>query len=338
MFEFCYRYYLKKFFKTEAIQKIIVFYSIEMTDKIKQNDLIFSIRKEEKTALITGYESHTNEIIIPSSIVHESIEYIIIGISKMAFMFSDAKKIQLSFDSELKMIGKQAFYESSIESISIPSNFVKFEEGWNTGASKLTNIIISPTNPYYKSYENNKLVLKKSSNEKEIFDVLFFCNKNVQTVTIPNFIEIIGSSAFDDCRNLKRVDIQSDSKLRIIEQSAFLFTSIEYFIFPHHLTKICQFSFSMCDKLSKVVIPNNSDLQIIESNAFCSTSLRSIFIPANIKQLDVFAFLYCNHLKIFEIDENVDIGLIDKKAFCQCKDAIIMVPMKLSNIFNNTAV
>lgn len=45
-------------------------------------------------------------------------------------------------DSKIQIIDKFAFSYSSIESISIPSGIIKFNEGWCTGTANLINISI----------------------------------------------------------------------------------------------------------------------------------------------------------------------------------------------------
>lgn len=55
---------------------------------------------------------------------------------------------------------------------------------------ELTKINVSPNNLYFKVYKD-KFILGKSRKEQGIFDVLHFCNRDVEIATIPNFIEII---------------------------------------------------------------------------------------------------------------------------------------------------
>ena len=92
-------------------------------------------------------------------------------------------------------------------------------------------------NPRYSKYED-KFIIGKSTIEKENFDVLIFCNRDVKNAKIPNFIEIIGSYAFDQCYKLQKVEISEDSKLRKIGKYSFSFSSIESIKISHHITHI----------------------------------------------------------------------------------------------------
>lgn len=47
-------------------------------------------------------------------------------------------------------------------------------------------------------YEN-KYILQKSRYDKENYDILVFACRNIENATIPSFIEIIDSYAFEIC-------------------------------------------------------------------------------------------------------------------------------------------
>ena len=107
--------------------------------------------------------------------------------------FSECKnlsRIEILKDSKLEVIGSNSFYNTKIESIFLPSNLFKLQQRWCIKTNKLNEIIIDQRNKYF-SFVDNKLLLSKSSPEKEKFDILVFCARNVKNVTIPDYIEII---------------------------------------------------------------------------------------------------------------------------------------------------
>lgn len=61
----------------------------------------------------------------------------------------------------------------------------------------LTTVKIMPNNQLYKNYDD-KFVLGKSNDNREIFDIFIFSPR--KEVTIPSFIKQVGSYAFDSCR------------------------------------------------------------------------------------------------------------------------------------------
>lgn len=233
--------------------------------KVNQNYLIYLLNEDDKTASVIGSESTQPDIIIPRCVYHGTQEYIVTSISENsfnnskciktlafetgsevqvigkkafyqstiesitipphltkicegAFSFSCLEHIEIPSDSELQIIEKEAFFSTSIESIEIPSKLTQLKRGWCSGLENTSRIIVSKSNPNYRLYDD-KFIISKSSKEKEEenqnFDVLVFCVRDIEKVTIPNFIEIIDKYAFNDCK-IKSIEIPPDSKLRII--------------------------------------------------------------------------------------------------------------------------
>lgn len=187
-----------------------------------------------------------------------------IKIDKRAFYFCyKLKQVDIKNDSNLQIIEKEAFAYSSIESISISANIKELKEGCFKETSKLNKINVSPYNQFYKIYDNN-FILSKSSPKKEFYDTLVLSTRDIESVIIPDFIEIIAKYAFNGCKKLRNIEIPMNSKLLIIESNAFSSSSIEKIILPYHLKKICRHSFAFCNKLQNVVIHSNSQLQIMK--------------------------------------------------------------------------
>lgn len=80
------------------------------------------------------------------------------------------------------------------------------------------------------------------------------------SVIIPNTITLIEDSAFEDCKQLEKIDI------------------------PDSVTKISYWAFCGCENLKEVNI--GSGLKSIEQGAFCDCdALKSIHIPENVENL-----------------------------------------------------
>ena len=108
-------------------------------------------------------------------------------------------------NSKLRIIDKYAFYNSSIESLTIPASITDLKDGWCCSTQKLNEIKVDSNNPKYKMYDD-KLLIGKSNLEEEKYDVLVFCCRDVEKITIPNFIEIISPYAFDSCKRLQQIE------------------------------------------------------------------------------------------------------------------------------------
>ena len=103
-----------------------------------------------------------------------------------------------------------------------------------------------------------------------------FSYTDLQSITIPEKVTKIGSSAFLRCKNLKEVVL--NEKLESIGESAF----------------------SQCSSLTSIIIPNS--VQSIGARAFQSSSLNSIIIPNSVQSIGNQAFYNCTSLTaiIFE--------------------------------------
>ena len=212
------------------------------------------------------------------------------------------KEINISTNSELYTIEINAFSLSNIESIFIPSKLIELKEGWCNETSHLNKIQVMPNNPIYSSFDENKIIIGKSSITKENFDVLVFAVRNIKHVKIPSFIEKIGPYSFDSCIQIQEIELQNDSKLHRIEKFAFRNSTINKFILPKQITHICENAFYY-SKFKKFEIPKDSNLKKIEECGFFGSSIVSIFIPHSLTKIDYDAFGFCGQLKIIEIDE-----------------------------------
>lgn len=79
-----------------------------------------------------------------------TVQTFIKRISSFAFEgCSLLKNIDIPDDSKLQSIGREAFSETSIESITFPSNLIELQYGSCKNVRKLNDIKISPNNPRY---------------------------------------------------------------------------------------------------------------------------------------------------------------------------------------------
>lgn len=242
------------------------------------------------------------------------------------------RKVETSVNSKLKTIESSAFFNTSIESIILPSSLTKLQERWCFNSPNLKEIKVMPNNPIFSTCNNNEVLLKKSSNSKENYDVLVFAIQNIDALKILDDIEIISPFAFFNCNKLKTVDFSPESKLRIIGDFSFFKLNIEYISIPSHVTTIGQFAFSECEHIKNFEIPSNSELEIIDEYAFSKSSIEKFFIPSSLKTICKFSFIYCSQLKFVSIPENSNLQKIDSLAFESTSITSFYCPKKLENI------
>ena len=297
---------------------------------IKQSHIIYSINFDNKTASVIK-SNQLNKIVIPRSITYKSTEYIVTKISEDSFENSPVKSIEFPEDSNIQKIEKFAFSFSLLQSLTIPSSLVDLEEGWCSCVNKLTKIKISPNNPRYKEF-GDKLIIGKTSKNSENFDVLVFCDRSIENITIPKFIKYIGPYSFHDCTQLKTVEILNDSELLSIENFAFSGSTIESISISPSVIQTCDSAFYNCKKLQKIEIPINSNLQTIGKRAFMYTSIENFTIPLHIKTICEFAFLICQNLKTVEIPMDSELQTIESDAFFGSPIEFLSIPTNLVNL------
>ena len=101
-------------------------------------------------------------------------------------------------------------------------------------------------------------------------------NKEIEIIELPDTINKIGREAFNNCWNLKTVNIPFG--VEVIDYKSFSNTAIEGITIPESVTTIINSAFSGCEELKSIVIPNS--VQEIGDSVFINcNSLVSISIP-----------------------------------------------------------
>ena len=120
---------------------------------------------------------------------------------------------------------------------------------------------------------------------------------------IPSEVVEIGESAFSDCKNLKSVQFEENSKLKYIRKEAFCGTALTEIVIQKNVIEIGDGSFANCNKLKDLLFEENLDpdpVQVeIGSMAFSKTRLASISFPKNVSYIGSGAFSgISEHLEI----------------------------------------
>lgn len=321
---------LKKYDKIPKYFKLKM--SIVQKLKVVNEGIVYLLDEKQNTASIFVCKTKKKEIIIPVSISYKSREYNIISIEKGSFEHSEVKSIQFDEGSKLISIESESFCFSSIESLSIPSQLISLKDGWCTGTLELTRISVNQGNRFYKTYNNDEIIIGKSIEKKENFDCLVFCIRNIKTITIPNFIEHICPCAFNRCEKLGKVEISNDSKLKTIGFDAFCGSLIESITIPSSVTKIDEGAFYLCHKLRSVVFSDNSKLEALNKEVLCKTSIESITIPSLVTKIDDFAFSECINLRKICFDKDSNLQEIGACAFSKTAIESISIPLTVKEI------
>ena len=166
---------------------------------------------------------------------------------------------------------------------------------------------------------------------------VYLVNQNLSdnieiSIYAPPDISRISSHAFNDCTNLRTVEIQNNSKLNTIEKFAFFNCAFKNITIPTDVTMIGCSAFNQCVNLEVVSFAQNSKLSLIEDCSFCKTSITSIKIPSKVTKIGDGCFYHCNNLKSVCFFENSELKEICRDAFFETAIESIEIPEKVTVI------
>ncbi|KAK8895162.1 hypothetical protein M9Y10_023604 [Tritrichomonas musculus] len=263
-------------------------------------------------------------------------------------------RVEFEPNSELQTIEKEAFKGTCLANIRIPASSVELNDGWCIGAFKLNQVEVENGNARYLSI-GGEIIIGKSDTANNYCDNFVFCTRDTVNVKIQKTIKIIrayafscsklkrilipahitqiGRSAFSECRQLTRVDIEPNSKLRTIEEHVFSETKLFKIFIPAYVTQIyVKGAFFDCKKLDRVEIEPNSELKKIESYAFYCSNISRILVRVHVTQICDCSFGDCKQLFRVEFEPNSELQTIERDAFVHSKLKNIIIPARVTKI------
>ena len=161
----------------------------------------------------------------------------------------------------------------------------------------------------------------------------------LETVVIPEGVEMLLYNSFKHCSSLKSVALPST--MRIIGSDAFAFcTSLESVTLKSGVTKIDARAFAGCKALKTVKLPGT--LEYIGADAFINSGLVSLEIPESVKAIGSGLFSGCDKIttvKVYNADmeiENVD-GYSVAILFSNCNSKLVVHGKPASTIAKQCA-
>lgn len=264
------------------------------------------------------------------------------------YAFKDCTKLtKVYFPASLKTIGTQAFSNSGLVEVLIPDNienvyggafnncaslkYVYLGKGitWQSvnggsgvfkGCTTLETVVAECAEIPNSCFSGDKAITTIDLREgvKKI-GIYAFSGSSIESLVIPDGLELIVPTAFENCTNLKMVTVGNslEAGTRLFENSP-----IERVWIKH--PTVCQW---FCDNNTLTEIILGDEVKTIGHGAFRDlTALTSIRIPGNVETIEHDAFTRCTVLETVEFEEGLK--TLDYNAFYDC---IVMKEPKLPN-------
>ena len=221
----------------------------------------------------------------------------------------------------LTAIGTQAFWGSSLVSISIPASVETIEGGAFCRCTALQTVTFE---------KGSKLKTIKSGS---IWSGVFESCTSLTSIEIPASVETIGWIAFDGCTSLQTVTFEKGSKFKTIGSDVFSdCTSLTSIEIPASVEEIRGSAFFGCSSLKTVTFEKGSKLKTVAGFSHC-TSLTTIEIPASVETIGQYAFNDCTSLHTVTFEKGSKLKTIGDSTFSGCTSLIsISIPASVETI------
>ena len=242
--------------KKETIRTLLIgIWTLFMSMTISAQDfeyggVCYTIIDENSVSVSNG-SGYFDDIVIPSSIIHNGHTYSVTQIGNAAFDRNRRLK-SLVIPNSVKTIGYRAFNGCwNLVSIVFPDNLESMSGCAIEGTAWYNNqpnglIYIGKMVYKYKGTMAANTNISIKDGTRVMSDSVFYNCSNLISVTIPNSVTSIGRAAFFRCSNLTSITI------------------------PYGVTSIGSCAFNDCSRLTYVDIPNS--VKTIGNNAFQGTA------------------------------------------------------------------
>ncbi|MBQ2775847.1 MAG: leucine-rich repeat protein [Clostridia bacterium] len=235
--------------------------------------------------------------------------------------------VNMNWNSNLKKIGKEAFYECiSLEDIDVPVGVTEIDAYAFYDCHSLkfltiygdSNLEVVGERAFSGCSALEYIHIPESV--RQINAGTFSGCSSLSEIIIPNNVESIGRSAFSGCINLSEIILPENIR-NIGEDTFYNCTSLTEITIPENIEKIDEYAFSNCSSLAQIYY-NAINCAFKDGTCFSGCSaVESLYIGEEVKNIPAYAFNGCTNLKNIYLPDTVI--NIDNSAFSECHNAVI---------------
>ena len=263
---------------------------IEDTTLVDSNVLIAAVTN------MGDADHYKGEIIIPSTVSHNGVDYTVGAITDLAFKGS-----------------------RQLSSVSIPATVTQIPVGAFYGCNSLSKITVDPENGRYDSRDNCNAVIETATNT-----IVAGCNNTVFPSSVPN----IGECAFYGCKGMTSLTIPES--ITSIGNWAFLdCTGLLALSFPSSVESLEANAFMGCENIETLEWNSKYSPQVV--TAFAYQNLKNVLLGDSVNMLSYNSFANCTALVSIELPAGLEV--IDRRTFAGCTGLTsISIPSTVNSI------
>ena len=321
----------------------------------------YTLHTTSGAAELTGADSLTGEVNIPSEVSYEDKTYAVNGINPSAFRSNRAitKIVIPRTVVNLNPDGSGSFSNpfngcTALETIEVEEGnpVLSAADGvlYDKGKTRLLCYPAGSRRTWYVVPESVKAVeglafafsqmltmLTLPAEAVSLGTATFYNSKSLEGVILPSNIKYLPPMLFANCARLRAITIPDG--VTYIGSTAFSgCTSLTSVTLPESVTEMSGSAFYNCQSLKSVTL--SPGLEYIYSETFGNcTSLTEVIMPVGVKCIEHDAFHNCTALRTLDIPESVNLILAEPFGGCSLDTLIIRGILdskyNVANIFKN---
>ena len=241
-------------------------------------------RQSQKAVLAAGKQSHgVTMITIPAKVKPDrGVECTVSTIGEGAFYLhldDGAEKISFEEGSQVTSFQDASFGSVSLRVLEIPAQVRYIHNGAFRGTESLTKVVVHEKNEEFKNKEGCVWTADESK-------LVFVPRDKSGCFRIPAGVREIGGFAFENCREISKIEFDQPGCLEAIGDGAFSGTAITEFTVPASVSKFGVAVFRGCKSLRDVRF--EADVRI-EQFGIClfegCVAVESLVVPKSVRVL-----------------------------------------------------